>query len=62
MMRTELYCARKRVGLTQGQVAEKIGIDRTVYNKIERGKIKNVTVDIALKIAKVVDGSISKIF
>ena len=61
-MRTELYSARKKAGLTQEQVAEKVGVDRTIYNKIERGKIKNVTVALALEIAKVVDGSINEIF
>lgn len=61
-MRTELYSARKRAGLTQEQVAERIGVDRTIYNKIERGKIKNVAVELALQIAEVVNGSIDEIF
>ncbi|KJR47389.1 hypothetical protein UF75_2233 [Desulfosporosinus sp. I2] len=61
-MRTALYSARKKAHLTQEQVAERVGVDRTVYNKIERGKIKNVPVELALKIAKVVDGSINTIF
>jgi putative transcriptional regulator len=61
-MRVLLYTARKKAGLTQELLAEKVGIDRTIYNKIERGKIKNVSVDVALRIANEVNGSINEIF
>ncbi|KLU61881.1 helix-turn-helix domain protein [Peptococcaceae bacterium CEB3] len=61
-MREKLYSARKRAGLTQGQVAAMADIDRTIYNKIERGKIKSVRVDLALRLAEIVRGSVSEIF
>ncbi|MCO5387012.1 helix-turn-helix transcriptional regulator [Desulfosporosinus sp.] len=61
-LRAELYRARRNARLTQEQIAERVGVDRTIYNKIERGKIKNVPVELAIQIAKEVNGSINKIF
>lgn len=61
-MRQELLNARKKAGLTQGQLAERVGINRTIYNKIERGKIKNVSVELALCIAKEINRSVNEIF
>ncbi len=61
-MRQALFEARVKVKLTQEQVAQKAGIDRTIYNKIERGRIKTVPVELALKIAKIVKGPVDHIF
>ena len=62
LVRRELYQARKSAGLTQEQVANEVGIDRTLYNKIERGKQQNVPVDVAIKIAKLVNRPVENIF
>lgn len=60
-LREQLVKARKVAHLTQGQVAAAVGIDRTVYNRIEHG-IRKPTVDIALRIARVVDRRVEDLF
>ena len=44
-MRLELLVARKRAGLTQQEIAEKLGIPRYKYSKIESGGQKAVSVE-----------------
>lgn len=44
-----LVSLRRQLGLTQAEVAQRAGIDRTYYNKIERGKAPSVRV--AMRIA-----------
>ena len=61
-MRTELLNARKEAKLTQEQVAVRVDIDRTLYNRIERGSIKKVDIDLAIKIAKVVNREAEDLF
>jgi len=60
-MRKELFKARKAAGLTQEQLALAVGIDRTAYNRIERGARKP-PVDVALKIAAVLGKRVEDLF
>lgn len=51
MKRTKLKQRRKDKGLTQGEVAENVGICRAYYSNIENGK-KRCSVDTWIRIAK----------
>lgn len=51
-MRYYLKKARKEAGLTQAEIAKKVGIARTSYTNIELG-IKNPSFDVATKIKRV---------
>jgi len=60
-MRQALYEARKNAGLTQKQLALVANLDRTVYNRIERG-LRKPDVDVAIKIATALNKSVEDIF
>lgn len=60
-MRQALYEARKRAGMTQQQLAMEAALDRTVYNRIERG-LRNPGVEVAIKIAAILKKSVEDIF
>lgn len=60
-MRVELLKARKAKGLTQEKVALAVGIDRTVYTRIEWG-VRIPTVDLAIKIASLLGKQVEEIF
>ena len=49
-MLTNLISARKKIGKSQEKVAIECKISRTMYNKIERGKIKNISYPLAVAI------------
>jgi len=51
-MRTNLKRQRQKLGLTQAEVANKVGIARTSYTNIENGN-KNPSLKIALKIKEI---------
>lgn len=53
-MREWLRNARNKAGLTQEQVAERVGIARATYGHIESGE-RGVTVSNAKKISEVLD-------
>lgn len=59
--RTELYDARKKAGLTQEQIAERVGIDRTYFNAIENGR-RRPALDIAIRIAQLLGVEVTDIF
>ena len=61
-MRLELLVARKRAGLTQQEIAEKLGIPRYKYSKIESGGQKAVSVETANDIARLLNVTIEEIF
>lgn len=46
-----LYSRRKRMGLTQKEVAQEIGLSRNYYSQIEKGK-RSPGKKLALKIAE----------
>ncbi|TCO53910.1 MULTISPECIES: helix-turn-helix transcriptional regulator [Thermoanaerobacteraceae] len=60
-MRYYLKKARKQAGLTQAEIAKKVGIARTSYTNIELG-IKNPSFDVATKIKKVLNVNDDNIF
>lgn len=60
-MNKKLYEARKKRGLTQQEVAERVGIDRTHYVRIENGS-RTPSLGVARKIASVFGMPIEEIF
>lgn len=52
---------RERLGLTQSQMAEQLGIAVSTYNMIENGK-RGVSVIVAKKISLLLDTSIDNLF
>ena len=61
IMRCKLVKARKEAGLTQKELAERIGIDRTSYTHIENGN-RNPSLITAYKIALELEKRIDEIF
>ena len=61
-MRFELLRARKNAGMTQQQIAERIGIPRYKYSKIENGSQKSVDIDMAKTIARAFNVGLDDIF
>lgn len=59
--RYALIEARKRLGLNQEKLAEKIGISRTFYTNIENG-VKKPSFEIGLLIAEIVGVSANVLF
>lgn len=60
-MRKMLHDSRREAGLTQEQLAVIVGIERTVYNRIERGT-RNPDVEVALAIAIALGKKVEDIF
>jgi putative transcriptional regulator len=60
-MRERLRQRRLALRLTQAEVAARVGIDRTAYNKIEIG-VNTPRLDLAHRIAQVLGVSIEEVF
>ena len=60
-MLIKLRETRVQLGMTQEELAGKVGVSRQTINYIERGKYKP-TVILALKIAKVLNKNVEEIF
>lgn len=60
-MRNALRKARLRAGLTQSEVARRVGLTRVSYTNIERG-CKNPSLFTALRIAQVLDKPVEELF
>ena len=56
-----LYDLRTRKGLTQGELAERVGVSRKTINTVENGVFTPSTT-LALKLARVLETSVEKIF
>ena len=56
MLQDTLRAIRNMRGMTQQQVAEKLGVDRSTYTYYETGKT-NVDVDTLLKVADILNAS-----
>ena len=52
---------RKRMGLTQAALAEKVGVSRKTVNTVENGVFTPSTL-LALKLAKALDRSVNQVF
>lgn len=61
MKREWLIRDRKLMGLTQDEVAKKVGISRSYYNQIETGE-RNPSGPVALRIAMYFQFDMSKFF
>ena len=60
-MKNKLKVARAEMNITQGELAEKIGVTRQAVNSIELGKYVPSTV-LALKMAKLFGKSVEELF
>jgi len=60
--RAKMKELRMKAGLTQEDMAQKTGIERTKYTRIENGSLKNVYVNDAYLIAKALKSSIEELF
>ena len=60
-MKNRLKVARAEMDITQGELAEKIGVTRQAVNSIELGKYVPSTV-LALKMAKLFAKSVEELF
>lgn len=60
-MKNRLKVARAEADLTQGELAERIGVTRQAVNSIELGKYVPSTV-LALKMAKLFGKSVEELF
>lgn len=54
--------ARKKKKLTQDQVCTAVGIGRKTLSNIENGKVDNVTRELMLKLAEVLDSTVEYLF
>lgn len=54
--------ARKKKKLTQEQVCEAVGIGRSTLSKIENGQDKNVSKEVMIKLASVLDTTVEYLF
>lgn len=52
---------RRKLGMTQGELAKKVGVDRTHINKIENGK-KQMSMKLVVRIAKALNVTPNDIF
>ena len=60
-MKTRIKELRARYGLTQAQLAEKVGVRRETILYLEKGKY-NPSLKLAYKIAKVLESTIEDVF
>ena len=60
-MKNRLKVARAELNITQGELAEKIGVTRQAVNSIELGKYVPSTV-LALKMAQLVGKRVEELF
>ena len=60
-MKNRIKVARAEMNITQGELAEKIGVTRQAVNSIELGKYVPSTV-LALKMAKLFGKSVEELF
>lgn len=54
--------ARIKKKLTQDQVCEAVGIGRTTLSRIENGKDLNVSKEVMLKLAEILESSVMYLF
>lgn len=61
MLANDLKAAREAAGLTQGGLAEAIGVSRKTINTVENGVFQPSTL-LALKLARALDRSVESLF
>lgn len=60
-MKNKVKIARVKVGLTQQQLADKVGVTRQTISLIEKGKY-NPSLNLCLQICYVVESKLDEIF
>ena len=60
-MKNLVKVERARLNLTQGQLAENLGVSRQTINAIEKGKF-NPSVTLAIKMARLFSLSVEEVF
>ena len=60
-MKNNIKLLRKRIGLTQEDIANKTGVTRQTINAIENNKY-SPTLELAMKLAIIFNTSVEKIF
>ncbi|QGP92210.1 helix-turn-helix protein [Neomoorella glycerini] len=60
-MRTALRRVRLQAGLTQSELARRVGLTRASYTNIEKGR-KNPSVGTALRIARALNRPVEELF
>ena len=53
---------REEKGMTQGQLAEKANVSRSLLNQLETGKLKNTSINTLQKIADTLNCKITELF
>lgn len=61
MRRHKLIARRKELGITQADIAQVIGVDRSTYVRYETG-LRTPSLDVAQKIAAVLGSSVDFLF
>lgn len=61
-MKNSIKDRRIAFGLTQGQLAEKAGVSRTIISQLEKGTRSVITSETMLKLAKALECSVADIF
>lgn len=58
----KIKLARVKLGLTQKELAKKVGISHVTLSKIEKGNYENLTLRTMLKLAKALDTTVQELF
>ena len=53
-----LLIYRRRLGLTQRQLAERAGVNHVTIARIERGQMPHVSVDVLVRLAEALEASL----
>lgn len=61
MKRTSLICRRKKLQLTQEDIAKAIGVDRSTYVRYETG-LRTPSLETAQRLAVVLDSTVEHLF
>lgn len=58
----KIKLARVKLGLTQKELAKKVGISHVTLSKIEKGNYENLTLRTMLKLAAALDTTVQELF
>lgn len=58
----KIKLARVKLGLTQKELAKKVGISHVTLSKIEKGNYENLTLRTMLKLAEALDTTVQELF
>ncbi|XZK13554.1 helix-turn-helix transcriptional regulator [Clostridium perfringens] len=58
----KIKLARVKLGLTQKELAKKVGISHVTLSKIEKGNYENLTLKTMLNLASALDTTVQELF